>query len=392
MKKSLMAVLLLTVILTPAFSQQQDKPVTPETNRWSVKKANDWYAELPWLVGCNFIPSTAINQLEMWQADTFDPETIDRELGYAADLGFNIVRVYLHDLAYKQDPEGFLKRIDQYLGITEKHGIKTMLVIFDDCWLDNAKPGKQPTPLAGVHNSGWLESPGRTALKKYPKDAALRKRLETYVKAVLNRFAKDDRVLIWDLYNEPGNYPHYRQDLHGRAGRAENSNPCQPLLTEVYIWAREVNPSQPVTSCYWGPEVAKQASLNWSDISTYHDYRDAEQFQKGIQPLLAAKRPIIVTEYMARPRSTFKGILPYLEQQKMGAINWGLVAGKSNTIYPWKSWDKAGKTPEPELWFHDIVRKDGTPFDAEEMKFIKKITGKHDRKFCPRPRNGSGIL
>ena len=187
----------------------------PAAGRWSCGKANRWYAKQPWLVGCNFIPSTAINQLEMWQADTFDPKTIDRELGWAAGLGFNVVRVYLHDLAYEQNPDGFFKRVDQFLAMADRHGIKTMLVIFDDCWLAEPKAGKQPQPWPAVHNSGWLESPGLPQLERYATDAALRERLEKYVKAVLTRFGKDPRVLMWDLYNEPGGWWYRRGDKPG---------------------------------------------------------------------------------------------------------------------------------------------------------------------------------
>ena len=128
--------------------------------RWPVEKAQAWYAQQPWLVGCDFIPSTAINQLEMWQADTFDPDTIDKELGWAEGIGLNVVRVYLHDLAYAQDPAGFLERMDRFLEIAQRHGIRALFVIFDDCWLADPKPGKQPEPWPGVHNSGWGREPG----------------------------------------------------------------------------------------------------------------------------------------------------------------------------------------------------------------------------------------
>ena len=114
--------------------------------RWSVEKANDWAKQTGWLVGCNFIPSTAINELEMWQADTFDPKTIDRELGWAQGLGFNCVRVFLHDLPWQQDSKGFLDRMDQFLTLADKHHIKVMFVLFDSCWNPDPKLGKQPAP------------------------------------------------------------------------------------------------------------------------------------------------------------------------------------------------------------------------------------------------------
>ena len=85
--------------------------------RWSETEANAWYDAQPWRVGCNFVPSTAINQLEFWSADSFDAPTLERELGWAHDVGFDTLRVYLHDLAWTQDPTGFLDRLDHFLGL-----------------------------------------------------------------------------------------------------------------------------------------------------------------------------------------------------------------------------------------------------------------------------------
>ncbi len=356
------------------FRAVEDNIIT--ANRWSEEKARSWYAEIPWLVGCNFIPSTAINQLEMWQSNTWDPATIDKELAMAARLGFNLIRVYLHDLAYQQDPDGFLKRIDTFLSIAEKHGIRVMLVIFDDCWLAYPESGKQPEPLPGVHNSGWLESPGMPALKKYPNDKLVRRRLETYVKAVLQRFKSDERVLIWDLYNEPGGIWYKRGEGGKKFENGAIGELCLPLLNDVYIWAREVSPEQPITSCFYGRKESVKAATKWADIITFHNYSDAQALAKMINDLKKYNRPIICSEYMARhTKSTFLGCLPVMKKEKVGAVNWGLVAGKSNTIYPWASWEKPGVTPEPRIWFHDILRKDGSAFDHKEVEFIRAIAG-----------------
>ncbi|MBN2293410.1 MAG: cellulase family glycosylhydrolase [Pirellulales bacterium] len=348
----------------------------PAAGRWSCDKANQWYAKQPWLVGCNFIASTAINQLEMWQADTFDPKTIDRELGWAAGLGFNVVRVYLHDLAYQQDPDGFLERIDKFLSIADRHGIKALLVIFDDCWLAEPKAGKQPEPWPGVHNSGWLESPGQPQLKRYPTDPALRERLEKYVKAVLTRFGKDPRVLMWDLYNEPGGWWYRRGDKPGSFEKGLSNELCMPLLRDVYCWARQVNPSQPITTCWNRGAYEEEPALKWADVVTFHHYNNLSSLQKLIDKLRkgAPNRPLICTEYLNREGgSRFQTHLPLFSKQRIGAINWGLVAGKTNTMWAWKSWNQPG-TPEPKSWHHDILRKDGTPFDVKEIAVIRFLT------------------
>src|SRR6187397_483486 len=130
-------VLLLLLLLVASIAAQQ---------KWSEQQARDWYAKQSWLVGANYNPASAINQLEMWQAETFDPKRIDLELGWAEGLGFNTMRVFLHDIPWKTDSAGFLKRIDAFLDIAAKHKIRPMFVFFDSCWNPNPKAGKQPEP------------------------------------------------------------------------------------------------------------------------------------------------------------------------------------------------------------------------------------------------------
>ena len=331
-----------------------------QNNVWSVQKASQWYEKNLWMSGCNFQPSTAINQLEMFQAETFDPTTIDRELGWAQELGFNTMRVYLHHLLWTTDKAGFKKRLDQYLTISEKHRIKTIFVFFDDCWNDTYAPGKQPTPKPGVHNSGWVRDPG-TMIYDHPDTLKV---LESYVKDIMSTFGKDDRVLLWDLYNEPGNNKQFDKSL--------------PLLRSVFAWARAVNPSQPISAGVWnGDEKFKNLNafqIANSDIITYHNYRYVDHHKMVIDSLKKFNRPLICTEYMARRNgSLFQTIMPMLKQNKVGAINWGFVAGKTNTIFAWNTPIPNGE--EPELWFHDILRQNGKPFSEEEVRAIKKLTG-----------------
>jgi hypothetical protein len=352
--------------------------------KWSIEKANEWYRSQPWLTGCNFIPSTAINQLEMWQAETFDPETIDRELGWAAGLGFNAIRVYLHDLVWHEDASGFKARIDQYLTIADSHGIKTIFVMFDDCWHDNPKLGKQPEPRPGVHNSGWVKGPGNTVLKEQGQW----QRLEAYIKDIIGSYANDTRVVLWDIYNEPWN--NFLIDLKLPAilrGISMLGNlikhqlgfgPTKRLLYQAFAWAREVNPRQPLSACsyYLTPFLSAKLNpdcLNLSDVITFHSYFNLQETKKLITKLKEFERPMICTEYMGRSAgSTFKTIMPLFKENKIGAINWGLVAGKTQTIYSWEDYYPNGE--EPPLWYHDILRANGSAYIEEEVQFIKNIT------------------
>jgi len=336
--------------------------------RWSIEKSNEWYAHQPWLVGCNFIPSNAINQLEMWQAETFDPATIDRELGWAAGIGFNTVRTYLHDLAWEADASGFKQHINTFLDVASRHGIRPILVIFDDCWNPNPKLGVQPAPKPGVHNSGWAQSPGLDVVNRGPSGWD---RLERYVKDVIVSFAEDGRILLWDLYNEPGN-----------SGNGEKS---LPLVGSVFGWARSVNPSQPLSVGLWfGNKKLNDFQLSASDVITYHNYSPADNLERQIAELKQHGRPLICTEWMARTRgSLVRTNLPVFAREKVGCLNWGLVAGKTNTIYPWIStisilnprrWFRPKMATEPKVWFHDLFRTDGTPYDKTEFELFKKYT------------------
>lgn len=352
------------IILSFVFSCKQEvkKDITNKdplimNQRWSEEKANAWAANKPWLRGANFNPSTAINQLEFWQVESFDPETIDRELGWAQEIGLNCMRVYLHHLAWEVDKTGFKKRVKTYLSIAEKHNIATIFVIFDDCWNPTYKAGKQPDPKPGIHNSGWVRDPGDLL---YTSDN-LMPILESYTKDILTTFKDDKRIILWDLYNEPGNSGYKNRSL--------------PLLKSVFEWAREVNPAQPISAGVWSldlPELNK-FQVEHSDVITYHNYNDEISHQSAIDSLKIYNRPLICTEYMARKHnSLFSNIMPILKKENIGAINWGLVDGKSNTKYAWDEPIPDGS--EPNLWFHEIFRNDGTPYQQDEVDLIMELT------------------
>lgn len=342
---------------------------TPDdaTPRWSPARSHEWATGRPWIVGCNFTPSTASNQLEHWQADTFDPATIDRELGWAADLGFNTIRVYLHDLL-AADP-GFLDRVDQHLDLASRHGISVLLVLFDDCWNDGARLGPQPPPHPGRHNSRSVQSPGLSVLRRYDEH---RPRLEHYVRTVIERFANDDRVLGWDVYNEPGG-------MCSTTGRPVGAT-CLPLLRDVFGWARDIDPVQPLTSGLFqipgaDTEPIRAVQLDHSDIVTFHHYGPVDQLERLIAKLDdETGRALVCTEYLARTEgSRFESHLPVFAARHVGALNWGLVSGRSQTRYPWSSWIDPEPQPEPAVWFHDILRPDGTPFDPAEAEFLRSF-------------------
>ena len=340
--------------------------------QWSREKAHDWYAAQPFLIGCNFLPSSASNQLEMFQAKSFDAAGLRREIGWAADLGFNTLRIYLHDLLIEED--GFFDRIDTLLDICVAHNIRPILVLFDDCHYGYPKRGPQKPPISGIHNSRWKQSPGHHIVQQIHdgSGAAQLARLENYVSVVMTRYGQDDRVLMWDIYNEPGQF-----------GIGETS---KELLLAVWQWAHKLRPSQPLTACIDGAigDAHHQINRQNSDVLTFHMY-EADQLEASIEALKSEERPIICTEYMARGHgTTFAFSLPIFKKHNVGCINWGLVAGKSQTHFDWETiLNRAARVeagqflaaneplPEPDLWHHDILRMDGTSYIAAETKLLK---------------------
>ncbi len=369
--KSCLAVLLIAVAwCAPSLRAQTD------TGRWPEARANAWYAAQPWLVGANYVPSDAINQLEMFQAATWNPALNDKELGLAEGIGMNTIRVFLQDQLWQQDPEGFKQRLDAFLTIAARHHIRPLLVLFDSCWETNPHLGPQHPPIPGVHNSGWVQSPGKQRLL----DRADEPQLEAYVKGVVGAFAQDNRILGWDIWNEPDNKGgDVAEDLPAKVARVDE------LLPEAFAWARSVHPVQPLTSGVWQGDWSDPAQesattkiqLAESDIITFHNYGWPEEFEARIESLEPLHRPIICTEYMARGAgSTFDGSLPIAKQYHVGAINWGLVTGKTQTYLPWDSWQRPYVLLQPTIWFHDVFRKDDTPYRQHEVDLIRQLTGR----------------
>ncbi len=347
-----------------------------QTSVWSETKANTWYGEQPWLIGANYIPATAINQLEMWQSDSFDPARIDKELGWAQHIGMNTMRVFLHDLLFTQDAEGFKRRMDRFLTIAHKHRIRPVFVLFDSCWDPAPQLGKQRAPRPGVHNSGWVQSPGAKALQ----DSAQYARLEAYVKGVVGAFAADNRILAWDVWNEPDNP---NTSSYGNLEPKNKVDLVYGLLGRVFEWARAAGASQPLTSGVWKGDWSEDSTLSRmdrlqlqnSDVISFHNYDSPTEFEKHVRWLERYHRPLICTEYMARGNgSFFEGTLPVAAIHHVAMINWGLVQGKTQTNLPWDSWQHPYVDREPSIWFHEVFRTDGTPYQREEVAFIRRFT------------------
>jgi hypothetical protein len=338
------------------------------TERWSKEQAWNWYDEQDWLVGCNFLPSTAVNPTEMWLERSFDPETIDRELGWASAIGMNTARVFLQYLVWEDDPDGLKQRMDTYLDIADSHGISTMFVFFDDVGFSGDQPylGPQKDPIPGTHNSQWTPSPGH----ERAVDRSTWPQLAEYVRDIVRTFRDDDRVLIWDVYNEPGNSDMGKQTL--------------PLLRESFDWVREADPTQPVTAgVNWDPNRTEQNRIGSerSDVISFHDYSELSFTKERLEELEPYDRPLLCTEWLARTRDNdVRTHLPLYKEKNIGTYTWGFVNGKIQTHLPWStaqtSIAEAIEDEDTDTWFHDLLHSDGTPYRREETELFAEYTGR----------------
>jgi hypothetical protein len=324
--------------------------------RWTAERAHSWRGISKLLRGVNYLPRTAVNATEMWQADTFDDATIEQELAWAARYGYTSVRVFLTYLVWHNDPAGTIARFDRFLSIAETRGISVMPVLFDDCAFDVGRApyaGPQDDPVPGVHNSRRVPSPGpQLVLDRNSWDT-----LATYVREIVGPFAADTRVVAWDVYNEPGN-----------GGMNETS---MPLLEATFEWAREVNPMQPLTVGFWrgGTDAIKTRMMELSDVVSFHCYSGPDELRTTLGTALTQDRPAICTEWLNRGTgNTFAAILPIFEEHGVGWYHWDLVSGRTQTALPWSS--KPGDPP-PAIWQHDVLHPDGTPYDSAEMELVR---------------------
>lgn len=354
-------------------------PATAAARRWTRARAAAWDRAQPWLIGCNYVPAYAVNEIEMWQA--FDPAAIGRELDLAAGIGMNTLRVFLHDRLWTEDARGLRRAVEAFLALTAARGMRPLLVLFDSCWDPYPRPGRQPDPVPGVHNSRWAQAPGARALE----DPAQWPRLREYVLGIVGAFARDRRVLGWDVWNEPDNL---NAGSYGQEEPPDKLARVLDLLPLAFEWARQAGAAQPLTSGLWAGGWSEPARLSpiqrlqlaHSDLVSFHCYEQPDGFARRVAALRRWGRPIVCTEYMARPLgSTVAAILPLAKRWHVGAYNWGLVAGRTQTIFPWDSWQRP-YAAEPRPWFHDLFHPDGRPYSADEVALVRALAPNTERR------------
>lgn len=336
-------------------------------DRWTEAEAKSWYYDQPRMFGANYVMTYAVTPTEMWQADptipganTFDINAVRNELNKARDTGFNTLRVTLSYEVWKADRNGFMSRLNQFITESAARGIRPTLIFWDDVNFTTnpsvqfREPylGRQADPVPGMHNSQWTGT-GGAAVRNNPGNWALSRTsslpgagAKQYIQDIIGTYATDNRVLMWNGYNEPSG--------------------SSALVQATAAWAREMNPIQPISFDAWGGGLDGVA-IGESDVISYHNYSGPPGVTDGLKGMLRTGRPVILTEWMARTfGSTIPDVLPDLQEMGVASYNWGLVNGDQQTHWPWGSPPQT-QTTEPPLWFHDLYRRDGTPYKSAEI-------------------------
>lgn len=341
---------------------------------WTTERAWAWYKSKPWIVGWNYTPSTCVNYIEWWQDETHvSDSSIHRELGLGEQLGYNSVIVYLPYIVWVKDSAYLKNRFSRFLAIAESHHISVSPTFFDDVGFKTSDPvlGDQGEPVAGQLMSQWTANPGPTLAVS----TAERPRFKRYVQDFIRTFGQDDRILMWNLYNEPGN--------SGMGIRTF------PLVELAFQWCREIGPKQPLTASEWGNYV-NPWPYDLSDICTFHGYTNNGGLVSDITKLRCTQRPVLSTEWLARKQgSNILTDLPLFKRQGVGCFSWGLINGRMQCQYPWSN--PVNGSVDPSGWFHDILYNNGKPYRAEEVDAIRKNHAHKTINWAPGSTDGTMV-
>ncbi len=359
--------------------------------QWTKEQAWAWYNARAWIRGCNFMSSDCCNRIDQWQEFGFEErlETTDRELAVAEEIGFNSVRLILEFAVWDQEHDSFMKRFDRYLEVCRKHGISAMIVLGNDCTVPKdmyVPPKLGPQKVDIGYHGGRIRTPhksyGADAVRYHiMDDPDVRERYYEMVREIVTEYAHDDRVIVWNLFNEPGN------------GRGSESLPYMQKFFEI---CRTIGPDQPLCTDVWSGGLTngrakteiQQYGLENSDIVSWHNYGSYESNVMMIDQLRLIGRPALNTEWLNRITfNRVEDLYPLFYLHKIGCYNWGFVAGKYQTYEPWESiWQRIEKDPSQlknydiTKWQHDLIRPNLRPYDPNEIAIIKRFNQLADER------------
>lgn len=357
--------------------------------KWSKEKAWNWYNAQPWIRGCNYMSADCANRIDQWQEYGFEKrfDTTKRELALMADMGYNSIRIIPEFVVWEKEHDGFMCRFERYIQLAAENGMSCMVVLGNDCCppkeeaLKRLRLGEQHVDW-GYHGGRKVSQHGRFEGHGYSvlDDLEFAERYYEFVTEIVKKYKNDSRIIIWDVFNEPGN-----------SGRGMLSLPHFKKFFEII---REINPIQPLTAAIWScdegdfdnmPEIERFCLEN-SDIISYHNYKSYEKNIVEIKRLKKLERPIINTEWLNRcAGNSVELMFPLFYLENIGCYNWGFVAGKYQTYEPWNGvWDEYKENPAAysdfdfTKWLHDLYRPGHRPYNPREIELIKKYCNMAD--------------
>ncbi len=355
--------------------------------KWTKERAWEWYNNRPWIRGCNYMSADCANRIDQWQSYGFEErlETTEKELALMAELGYNSVRLILEFIVWDEEHDSFLERFERYISLCSKYGISCMIVLANDCMrpkgLEVNSLGEQKVDW-GYHGGrkmsqhGKLSGMGHHVLDEPDKAP----RYFEMVREIVERYKDDERIIMWNIYNEVGNSHRWQVSM--------------PNLKKIFEIVREIDPIQPLTCETFSlgegeiediTEVEKYA-LEQSDIISYHNYGTYDINIRIIKKLKRYGRPVLCTEWLARCLdNNIQEMFPLFYLEKIGCYNWGFVAGKYQTYEPWNSvWENYDENPDLKWdftkWFHDLYRPNHRPYDPKEIEIIKRYCALADKE------------
>lgn len=352
--------------------------------KWSKEKIWEWYNSKPWIRGCNYMSADCANRIDQWQQYKFEErfETTKKELALMSKLGYNSIRIIPEFFVWKEEHDGFMERFERYIELANQNGISCMVVLGNDCCppkeeaLERLHLGEQHVDW-GYHGGrkvsqhGKFDGAGYSILDE-PKSA---EKYYEFVREIVEKYKNDERIIIWDVFNEPGNSKRDSMSLLHMKKFLEiirNIDPIQPLT--IAIWSQLTN--------FEKLREIEKFGLENSDIISYHNYGSYENNIRELKLLKKYDRPIINTEWLNRcGGNTIEELFPLFYLEKVGCYNWGFVAGKYQTYEPWNGiWNSYEENPDSIInnfdftkWFHDIYRPSHNPYNPKETELIKRF-------------------
>lgn len=357
--------------------------------QWAKEQAWKWYNARPWIRGCNFMSSDCANRIDQWQEFGFEErfETTKREIELAASIGYNSFRLILEFEVWDKEHDGFMKRLDRYLSYMYDHGITAMLVLSNDCTVPKSlwKPAVMGPQSYDIGYHGGRKASPHRSYEGYDErwhildDPDIAKRYYEFVREIITTYAHDERVIIWNIMNEPSNERGEKSLVHMEKffEIAWTISPDQPLCADIWSGMRGARAST----------VIEQRALELSDVISFHQYGSFDTMVSEIEQIKTLGRPALNTEWLHRIfGNNVDNMYPLFYLEKIGSYNWGFVAGKYQTYEPWEGiWMdiEAGRGKNYDLtkWQHDLFRPSMRPYDPKEIEIIKKYNEKADARF-----------